>query len=49
MELTWLEGTDFARLPAFATSLAIGLLIGLQRARHPRARADLRTFALVAL
>lgn len=49
MELTWLEGTDIARLPAFAASLAIGLLIGLERERHPRARAGLRTFALVAL
>ncbi len=49
MELTWLEGTDFAQLPAFAASLAIGLLIGLERERHPRAKAGLRTFALVAL
>jgi uncharacterized membrane protein (DUF4010 family) len=49
MELTWLEGTEFARLPAFAASLAIGLLIGLERERHPRAKAGLRTFALVAL
>lgn len=49
MELTWLEGTEFARLPAFAASLAIGLLIGLERERHPRAKAGLRTFALVSL
>ena len=49
MELGWLEGTDFAQLPAFAASLAIGLLIGLERERHPRARAGLRTFALIAL
>ena len=49
MELTWLAGTDFERLPAFAASLAIGLLIGLERERHPRAKAGLRTFALVAL
>ena len=49
MELTWLEGTDLAQLPAFAASLAIGLLIGLERERHPRSKAGLRTFALVAL
>jgi uncharacterized membrane protein (DUF4010 family) len=49
MELTWLEGTDLEHLPAFATSLAIGLLIGLERERHPDAKAGLRTCALVAL
>ncbi|MBI3140994.1 MAG: MgtC/SapB family protein [Rhodocyclales bacterium] len=36
-------------LEAFATSLAIGLLIGLERERRPSAKAGLRTFALVAL
>lgn len=36
-------------LPAFTTSLALGLLIGLERERSPAARAGLRTFALVAL
>ena len=36
-------------LPAFATSLAIGLLIGLERERRPGAKAGLRTFALVSL
>lgn len=36
-------------LPAFLTSLAIGLLIGLERERSPVAKAGLRTFALVAL
>lgn len=49
MDLYWLEGTGLERLPAFATSLAIGLLIGLERERHPNAKAGLRTFALVAL
>lgn len=49
MELTWLEGTDIAHLPSFAISIAIGLLIGLERERHPGAKAGLRTFALVAL
>jgi uncharacterized membrane protein (DUF4010 family) len=38
-------------LPAFKflTSLAIGLLLGLQRERTPSAKAGLRTFALVAV
>lgn len=36
-------------LQAFATSVAIGLLIGLERERRPSARAGLRTFALVAM
>ena len=49
MELDWLQGTDLDRLPAFAASLAIGLLIGLERERHPGTKAGLRTFALVAL
>ncbi|MGA7593582.1 MAG: MgtC/SapB family protein [Gallionella sp.] len=35
--------------PQFLTSLAIGLLIGLERERNPTAKAGLRTFALVAL
>jgi uncharacterized membrane protein (DUF4010 family) len=38
-------GTPFK----FLTSLAIGLLLGLQRERTPSAKAGLRTFALVAL
>lgn len=36
-------------LPAFAISLAIGMLIGLERERTPTAKAGLRTFTLVAL
>lgn len=36
-------------LPAFFTSLAIGLLIGLERERSPVAKAGLRTFTLTAL
>jgi uncharacterized membrane protein YhiD involved in acid resistance len=31
------------------TSVAIGLLIGLERERHPEAKAGVRTFALMAL
>ena len=34
-------------MPQFLTSLAIGLLIGLERERNPSAKAGLRTFALV--
>lgn len=40
---------ELAALPHFLTSLAIGLLIGLERERNPGARAGLRTFALIAL
>jgi uncharacterized membrane protein (DUF4010 family) len=36
-------------LAEFVTSMAIGLLIGLERERHPVAKAGLRTFALVAM
>ena len=36
-------------MPSFITALAIGLLIGLERERHPIALAGLRTFALVGL
>ncbi|HEX4985681.1 MAG TPA: MgtC/SapB family protein [Burkholderiales bacterium] len=49
MELTWLQGTQFERLPALATSLALGLLMGLERERLPGAKAGLRTFGLAAL
>ncbi|MBB5020194.1 uncharacterized membrane protein (DUF4010 family) [Chitinivorax tropicus] len=40
---------QFGPLSVFATSLAIGLLIGLERERSPAARAGLRTFALTAM
>jgi len=33
----------------FVTSAAIGLLVGLERERNPRAKAGLRTFALIAV
>jgi uncharacterized membrane protein (DUF4010 family) len=49
VDFYWLQGTELERLPAFATSLAIGLLIGLERERHPGTKAGLRTFALTAL
>ena len=49
MEFGFLQGNDIEALPQFITSLAIGLLIGLERERNPSAKAGLRTFALVAL
>jgi uncharacterized membrane protein (DUF4010 family) len=49
METGFLQGSVIESLPQFLTSLAIGLLIGLERERTPSAKAGLRTFALVAL
>jgi uncharacterized membrane protein (DUF4010 family) len=49
MDLQLPQGEGLEYLPAFLTSLAVGLLIGLERERSPAARAGLRTFALVAL
>lgn len=41
--------SEIQYLILFAKSLAVGLLIGLERERHPGAKAGLRTFALIAL
>lgn len=49
METGFLQGNGIEVLPQFLTSLAIGLLIGLERERNPSAKAGLRTFALVSL
>ncbi len=49
MDLPQLQNAGIESLPQFLTSLAIGLLIGLERERNPSAKAGLRTFALVAL
>jgi len=49
METSFLHGNNIEALPQFLTSLAIGLLIGLERERNPSAKAGLRTFALVAV
>ena len=49
MEISLLQGNGIETLPQFLTSLAIGLLIGLERERNPSAKAGLRTFALVAI
>ena len=40
---------ELSTLFPFLTSLALGLLIGLERERSPAAKAGLRTFSLVAL
>lgn len=49
METNLLQVNGIEALPQFLTSLAIGLLIGLERERNPSAKAGLRTFALVAI
>lgn len=49
MSMDFMQGNGLEHLPAFVTSLGIGLLIGLERERSPAAKAGLRTFALVAL
>ncbi len=49
MDIEFLQDNALFHLPHFATSLAIGLFIGLERERSPSAKAGLRTFALVAL
>ena len=49
MEFAFLQNNGIELLPRFLTSIAIGLLIGLERERNPSAKAGLRTFALVAL
>ncbi|MBI4936964.1 MAG: MgtC/SapB family protein [Nitrosomonadales bacterium] len=49
MEPNFLHSNGIEALPQFLTSLAIGLLIGLERERNPSAKAGLRTFALVAV
>ncbi len=49
MNFDLLQGNGVESLPQFLTSIALGLLIGLERERNPSAKAGLRTFALVAL
>ena len=49
MDISFLQNNSIEAWPQFLTSLAIGLLIGLERERTPSAKAGLRTFALVAL
>lgn len=44
-----LEGTPFAALPHFITSLAIGLLMGVERERKTHPLAGIRTFPLTAM
>lgn len=40
---------SIAHIEAFAVSLALGLLVGLERERKPEPKAGLRTFALVSM
>jgi uncharacterized membrane protein (DUF4010 family) len=40
---------NYAISLSFLTSLAVGLLIGLERERHKEAKAGVRTFALISL
>jgi len=47
--VNFLEAGIAGQIEAFATSLAIGLLIGLERERKADTKAGLRTFGLVAL
>ena len=49
MDTSFLQDSGIESLPQFLTSLAIGLLIGLERERNPSAKAGLRTFGLVAI
>ncbi|OGV74297.1 MAG: magnesium transporter MgtC [Methylophilales bacterium RIFCSPHIGHO2_02_FULL_57_10] len=49
MKELFLQGNGLEYLPAFAISLAIGLLVGLERERSPAAKAGLRTFGLVTM
>jgi uncharacterized membrane protein (DUF4010 family) len=49
MTLDLQQSDALTPLAAFLTSLALGLLIGLERERNPSAKAGLRTFALVAM
>ena len=49
MNVPIIDGPDIEHLATFATSLALGFLIGLERERNPSARAGVRTFALTAL
>lgn len=49
MQNSFLQINGIEALPQFLTSIAIGLLIGLERERNPSAKAGLRTFALVAM
>lgn len=49
MQELFLQGDGLEYLPAFAISLAVGLLVGVERERSPAAKAGLRTFGLVAM
>lgn len=44
-----IEGTPYATLPLFLTSLGIGLMLGVERERKANARAGIRTFSLTSM
>lgn len=44
-----IEGTPYASLPLFLTSLGIGLMLGVERERKANARAGIRTFSLTSM
>ncbi len=44
-----LEGTQYASLPLFLTSLGIGLLLGIERERLAMTHAGIRTFSLATM
>ena len=48
-EVFQLQGTGYAALPQFLTSLGIGLLLGIERERKLDPRAGVRTVALTCL
>lgn len=49
MDFIFAQENGIEAVPQFLTSLALGLLIGLERERNPSAKAGLRTFALVVM
>ncbi len=49
MDMSQVQDSTLQHLLVFSTSMAIGLLMGLEGERTPVAKAGLRTFTLVAL
>ncbi|HSC78731.1 MAG TPA: MgtC/SapB family protein [Chitinolyticbacter sp.] len=46
--MPWLDAPDWSQAASLLLALGIGLMLGLERERHPERRAGLRTFALIA-
>jgi uncharacterized membrane protein YhiD involved in acid resistance len=49
LDISQVHDRNLQHLLVFSTSMAIGLLMGLERERNPAAKAGLRTFTLAAL